>query len=157
MKQINVRLAKLRSRFPPPVILLIFVVGDCLTANPHFTFGLVTQVLSLAIAAVSLGVILTTVWHMHVSRTTLNPLQADKTTTLVTHGCYAWSRNPIYLGLTGVQLAVALWMGSLPGLIAVPFFMLAVARLHIDFEEFQLHKRFGAQWEHYAKQVRRWL
>ncbi|MCR9029191.1 isoprenylcysteine carboxylmethyltransferase family protein [Citrobacter amalonaticus] len=157
MKQINVRLAKLRSRFPPPVILLIFVVGDCLTANPHFTFGLVSQVLSLAIAAVSLGVILTTAWHMHVSRTTLNPLQADKTTMLVTHGCYAWSRNPIYLGLTGVQLAVALWMGSLPGLIAVPFFMLAVARLHIDFEEFQLHKRFGAQWEHYAKQVRRWL
>ncbi|HGV9227382.1 methyltransferase family protein [Citrobacter amalonaticus] len=157
MKQINVRLAKLRSRFPPPVILLIFVVGDCLTANPHFTFGLVTQVLSLAIAAVSLGVILTTAWHMHVSRTTLNPLQADKTTTLVTHGCYAWSRNPIYLGLTGVQLAVALWMGSLPGLIAVPFFMLAVARLHIDFEEFQLHKRFGVQWENYAKQVRRWL
>ena len=91
MKQINVRLAKLRSRFPPPVILLIFVVGDCLTANPRFTFGLVTQVLSLAIAAVSLGIILTTAWHMHVSRTTLNPLQADKTTTLVTHGCYAWS------------------------------------------------------------------
>ena len=135
MKQINVRLAKLRSRFPPPVILLIFVVGDCLTANPRFTFGLVTQVLSLAIAAVSLGIILTTAWHMHVSRTTLNPLQADKTTTLVTHGCYAWSRNPIYLGLTGVQFAVALWLGSLPGMIAVPLFMLAVARLHIDFEE----------------------
>ncbi|SUX66491.1 Putative protein-S-isoprenylcysteine methyltransferase [Citrobacter amalonaticus] len=127
MKQINVRLAKLRSRFPPPVILLIFVVGDCLTANPRFTFGLVTQVLSLAIAAVSLGIILTTAWHMHVSRTTLNPLQADKTTTLVTHGCYAWSRNPIYLGLIGVQFAVALWMGSLPGMIAVPLFMLAVA------------------------------
>ena len=146
MKQINVRLAKLRSRFPPPVILLIFVVGDCLTANPRFTFGLVTQVL-----------ILTTAWHMHVSRTTLTPLQADKTTTLVTHGCYAWSRNPIYLGLTGVQFAVALWMGSLPGMIAVPLFMLVVARLHIDFEEFELHKRFGAQWEHYTKQVRRWL
>lgn len=94
---------------------------------------------------------------MHVSRTTLNPLQADKTTTLVTHGCYAWSRNPIYLGLIGVQFAVALWMGSLPGMIAVPLFMLAVARLHIDFEEFELHKRFGAQWEHYTKQVRRWL
>lgn len=157
MKQINVRLAKLRSRFPPPVILLIFVVGDCLTANPRFTFGLVTQVLSLAIAAVSLGIILTTAWHMHVSRTTLNPLQADKTTTLVTHGCYAWSRNPIYLGLTGMQFAVALWMGSLPGMIAVPLFMLVVAWLHIDFEEFELHKRFGAQWEHYTKQVRRWL
>ncbi|HEM8610494.1 TPA: isoprenylcysteine carboxylmethyltransferase family protein [Citrobacter amalonaticus] len=153
----NVRLAKLRSRFPPPVILLIFVVGDCLTANPRFTFGLVTQVLSLAIAAVSLGIILTTAWHMHVSRTTLNPLQADKTTTLVTHGCYAWSRNPIYLGLTGMQFAVALWMGSLPGMIAVPLFMLVVAWLHIDFEEFELHKRFGAQWEHYTKQVRRWL
>ena len=157
MKPINARLEKLRSRFPPPVILLIFVVGDCLTANPRLTFGLVTRIPSLSIAALSLGVILTTAWHMHVNRTTLNPLQADKTTTLVTHGCYAWSRNPIYLGLTGVQLAVALWMGSLPGLIAVPLFMLAVARLHIDFEEYQLHKCFGAQWEDYAKQVRRWL
>lgn len=44
-----------------------------------------------------------------------------------------------------------------PGMIAVPLFMLVVARLHIDFEEFELHKRFGAQWEHYTKQVRRWL
>lgn len=157
MKHVNVRLEKLRSRFPPPVLLLIFVVGDCLTANPRFTFGLVTQVPSLVIAALSFGVILTTAWQMHVNRTTLNPLQADKTTTLLTRGCYAWSRNPIYLGLSGVQLAVALWMGSLPGVIAVPFFMLAVARLHIDFEEYQLHKRFGAQWEHYAKQARRWL
>lgn len=98
-----------------------------------------------------------TAWQMRMKRTTLNPLHAHKSTTLVTDGCYAWSRNPIYLGMSGIQLAFALYIGSLTGVLAVPVFMLAVARLHIDFEEEQLRKHFGLEWERYEQHVRRWL
>lgn len=48
-------------------------------------------------------------------------------------------------------------IGSLTGVLAVPVFMLAVARLHIDFEEEQLRKHFGLEWERYEQHVRRWL
>nr|WP_320406453.1 isoprenylcysteine carboxylmethyltransferase family protein [Escherichia coli] len=81
----------------------------------------------------------------------------DRTTKLVTVGCYAWSRNPIYLGMSGLQLSVALCFGSLVGILAVPLFMFVVARLHIHVEEVQLRKRFGLEWERYTQRVRRWL
>lgn len=150
-------LARMRRWLPPPVILLIFMAVDVLTANPHFVIAPVSHILGLAIAAVSLGFILFTAWQMHHHKTTLNPLHADKTTTLVTHGCYRFSRNPIYLGMSGLQLAAAIYLGSLPGVISLPIFMLSVARLHIHFEEAQLRKRFGQKWDRYAQRVRRWL
>ena len=150
-------LTKLRVWFPPPLILVLFLVADVLTASPRFTFGGVNIVISALLAGVSLLVILHTAWQMRMKRTTLNPLHAEKSTTLVTGGCYAWSRNPIYLGMSGLQLAFALYVGSLIGILVAPLFMLAVARLHIDFEEEQLRKHFGLEWKHYEQRVRRWL
>ncbi|XEI81717.1 isoprenylcysteine carboxylmethyltransferase family protein [Citrobacter portucalensis] len=150
-------LTKLRIWLPPPLILLLFLIADALTAIPRFTFGAVTIVISALLASVSLAMILHTAWQMRKKRTTLNPLHAEKSTTLVTDGCYAWSRNPIYLGMSGLQLAFALYVGSLIGILAAPLFMQVVARLHIDFEEEQLRKHFGPEWIRYEQRVRRWL
>lgn len=150
-------LTKLRVWLPPPLILILFLIADALTAIPRFTFGAVTIVISALLASASLAMILHTAWQMRKKRTTLNPLHAEKSTTLVTGGCYAWSRNPIYLGMSGLQLAFALYVGSLIGILVAPLFMLAVARLHIDFEEEQLRKHFGLEWKHYEQRVRRWL
>lgn len=150
-------LTKVRVWFPPPLILVLFLVMDALTATPRFTFGAVNIVISALLTSVSLWVILHTVWQMLMKRTTLNPLHTERTTTLVTEGCYAWSRNPIYLGMSGLQLAFAFYVGSLAGILAVPLFMLVIARLHIDFEEEQLRKHFGQEWERYEQRVRRWL
>ena len=150
-------LTKLRVWLPPPLILVLFLIADALTAIPRFTFGAVTIVISALLASVSLAMILHTAWQMRKKRTTLNPLHAEKSTTLVTGGCYAWSRNPIYLGMSGLQLAFALYVGSLIGILVAPLFMLAVARLHIDFEEEQLRKHFGLEWKRYEQRVRRWL
>ena len=150
-------LTKLRVWLPPPLILLLFLIADALTAIPRFTFGAVTIVISALLASVSLAMILHTAWQMRKKRTTLNPRHAEKSTTLVTGGCYAWSRNPIYLGMSGLQLAFALYVGSLIGILAAPLFILVVARLHIDFEEEQLRKHFGLEWKRYEQRVRRWL
>jgi protein-S-isoprenylcysteine O-methyltransferase Ste14 len=54
-------------------------------------------------------------------------------------------------------VSFALYVGSLIGILVAPLFMLAVARLHIDFEEEQLRKHFGLEWKHYEQRVRRWL
>lgn len=115
-------LTKLRVWLPPPLILLLFLIADALTAIPRFTFGAVTIVISALLASVSLAMILHTAWQMRKKRTTLNPLHAEKSTTLVTGGCYAWSRNPIYLGMSGLQLAFSLYVGSLIGILAAPLF-----------------------------------
>jgi protein-S-isoprenylcysteine O-methyltransferase Ste14 len=126
---------RLRVWFPPPLILLLFFVTDVLTAIPRFTFDIVNIVLSVLLTGVCITMILHTAWQMSTNGTTLNPLHPDRTTKLVTVGCYAWSRNPIYLGMSGLQLSVALCFGSLVGILAVPLFMFVVARLHIHVEE----------------------
>ena len=46
---------------------------------------------------------------------------------------------------------------SLVGVLVVSLIMLAVARLHIDFEEEQLRIHFGLEWEHYELRVCRRL
>ena len=148
---------RLRVWFPPPLILLLFFVTDVLTAIPRFTFDIVNIVLSVLLTGVCITMILHTAWQMSTNGTTLNPLHPDRTTKLVTVGCYAWSRNTIYLGMSGLQLSVALCFGSLVGILAVPLFMFVVARLHIHVEEVQLRKRFGLEWERYTQRVRRWL
>lgn len=47
-------LTKLRVWFPPPLILVLFLVADVLTASPRFTFGGVNIVISALLAGVSL-------------------------------------------------------------------------------------------------------
>ena len=88
-------LTRFRVWFPPPLILLLFFVTDVVTAIPRFTFDNVNMGLSVLLTCVCITMILHTAWQMSMKRTTLNPLHADRTTTLVTGGCYAWSRNPI--------------------------------------------------------------
>lgn len=94
---------------------------------------------------------------MRERRTTLSPLHAEKSTTLITGGCYALGRNLIYLGMSGLQLTFAFYVDSLVGMLAVPLPMLVIARSHTDSEEEQLWKHFGPEWIRYEQRVRRRL
>lgn len=79
------------------------------------------------------------------------------TTTIVAHGPYRFTRNPIYLammlGLIGLAIAFDdLWLLAL----LIPFFLVirhgVVAR-----EEAYLTRRFGEGYVAYCAHVRRWL
>jgi protein-S-isoprenylcysteine O-methyltransferase Ste14 len=76
---------------------------------------------------------------------------------LVTGGVFAFTRNPMYLGMTLICLAAALWFGRLPMLLA-PVAMFAVANTaFIPFEEAKMRRQFGEAFDAYCKRVRRWL
>ena len=77
--------------------------------------------------------------------------------TIVTTGPYRFSRNPMYVGMTVVYVAVSLLMGSWWPLFAVPLIVVAVNRLVIAREETYLRRRFGAAYEDFCRRVRRWL
>lgn len=72
---------------------------------------------------------------------------------LVETGPYAYTRNPMLFGLLFILLSIALYIQSISGLILIP--VLAVtALLYIRaFEEPQLRKRFGREYEEYRKSV----
>ena len=75
------------------------------------------------------------------------------TQVLVTTGPYAYSRNPMVLGLLFLLLGVALLEGSISGLVMVPALGIMFAVYIVFFEEKGLKKRFGADYEKYKNNV----
>jgi protein-S-isoprenylcysteine O-methyltransferase Ste14 len=76
---------------------------------------------------------------------------------LVTHGPYRLTRNPMYLSLLCLYLAVALWFGIVWALVLVPLVVAAVQRLAIAKEERYLELKFGEVYRQYRTRVRRWI
>ena len=76
---------------------------------------------------------------------------------LVTRGPFRFSRNPMYLGLLLALAALGLWLQSLSALLLTPLFVLVINRCNILPEERRLRDSFGAAYETYLTQTRRWL
>lgn len=91
------------------------------------------------------------------SGTTLDPLQPDQAAVLVTSGANAITRNPIYVGLTGLLLAHAAWRGSWAALLPVVGFVAFIDRTQIRVEEAALFEKFGAAYEAYQADSPRWV
>jgi protein-S-isoprenylcysteine O-methyltransferase Ste14 len=89
--------------------------------------------------------------------TTLEPMHPDKATVLVTTGSNAISRNPMYVGLTGLLVAHALWHRSWTAVAPVAAFVTVIDRLQIEAEESALLARFGSEYEVYRAATPRWL
>ena len=82
---------------------------------------------------------------------------AEANSGLITGGPYAFSRNPMYLGLVIIALGAAIWAGLWPMLAAPVAVFLTANFVHIPFEEAKLRRQFGPAFDAYARRVRRWL
>ncbi|HLT92892.1 MAG TPA: isoprenylcysteine carboxylmethyltransferase family protein [Woeseiaceae bacterium] len=81
----------------------------------------------------------------------------DESTALIEDGLYAFSRNPIYLGMIVLVLGVAVWLGSATPFVA-PVLLWAILRFRfIPVEEAMLERTFGERYRAYKARVRRWL
>lgn len=76
---------------------------------------------------------------------------------LVCDGPFRFSRNPMYVGVLVSVLGLALWIGTVPMYVAVPFTFMIFNFFHIPREERMLHETFSEQYLAYSKDVRRWL
>lgn len=125
-----------------PLVLVVFA-GQWIIALIFALFGA-----QLAIASVR---------ALHDNETTVNPLQPDTTSALVTSGVFRLSRNPIYLGFLSALIGFAIWLGALTSILVLPFFVWYMNRFQIRPEEAALRARFGEEFEQYISQVRRWI
>ena len=78
-------------------------------------------------------------------------------TTLVTHGFYRFTRNPMYLGLTLAYIGLAAVLDTAWPLILLPFVLWGLISTVIKKEEEYLEQRFGDEYREYKKRVRRWV
>jgi protein-S-isoprenylcysteine O-methyltransferase Ste14 len=89
--------------------------------------------------------------------TTIDPVRIDRASALVTGGIYRATRNPMYVSLTLLLVAWALWLGGWWAWAGPVALVLWLDRFQIRPEERAMEARFGAAYLRYKAQVRRWL
>jgi protein-S-isoprenylcysteine O-methyltransferase Ste14 len=79
------------------------------------------------------------------------------TTAIVRSGPYRFSRNPIYLAFSLLQLGLSLWVNSLALLITLVPAVALMSLIVIPREERYLEEQFPSEYLPYKASVRRWL
>lgn len=114
------------------------------------------QYTALVLFTIGLGILLYCIGLFAVKgKGTLSP--ADETKHLVVSGLYQYSRNPMYIGVTAMLVAEALFFSSASLWIYTAFVFLCFNLFIMLHEEPRLKRDFGAEYEHYRESVRRWL
>ena len=89
--------------------------------------------------------------------TTVHPGSPEHASVLVTDRIYQYTRNPMYLALTGALVTNAAWLGSVRSVLPIPAFTSILTAVQILPEEHALQERFGPTYAQYRRQVPRWL
>jgi len=150
----------LELRIPP--LLLTFIIACVMAGVAYATSPLSVEAIALRwIGSVTVlagvAVCLSGVMAFRAARTTVDPTKPGNATALVRGGIYGWTRNPMYLGFFLVLAGLALMLGSWIALVLAAGFIPYMNRFQIGPEERVLSGLFGAEFDAFRRDVRRWL
>jgi len=147
-----------RVPLPPPILYAVAIgLGLWLERPlpwplPGGTLRFWSGVVLIALAVALFGLCLR---ELRRHQTTINPHRAASN--LVETGPFRFSRNPIYVSLTVLQVGVGLLASSTWVLLMLLWVLPLMQRLVIAREEEHLRWRFGSEYVDYSARVRRWL
>jgi len=150
----------LELKLPPLALGFLVAVGMWLLARstPALVLSLPGRgAIAALLAGIGFAIAAAGIVEFGRARTTVNPMNPEAATAMVTSGIYRFSRNPMYLGFL---FALAGWAAYLSHLLAVavlPVFVAYMNRFQIIPEERALAAKFGRQFEDYRRSARRWL
>lgn len=116
--------------------------------RPADAFGFATTVAGGALATWALVTFL---------RTRTTPIPNRPARALVTGGPYRFSRNPMYVGISGVLAGLALIWNTLWLVAVLPPVWLVLTRFVIEHEEAYLTRKFGDDYRAFLSRTRRWI
>lgn len=147
-------------KFPPPLLFLIGLVAGLLLQwwRPMRVSAMQQQwILWLGITVVVSGFALAALSIRTFRRARVSVLPNRPARSVVTHGVYSYSRNPIYLGFCLIYVGVALMTGAVWAVVLLPVVLWVLTRTVIRKEEAHLRERFPEEYAAYCQRVRRWL
>ncbi|MGE3930779.1 MAG: isoprenylcysteine carboxylmethyltransferase family protein [Hyphomonadaceae bacterium] len=144
---------------PPPLWMLLLIAATYALAQftPLQDLPVLRhQPAAALVTALALTMLIAAIVQFRRADTQLLP-NSPENNALVTGGVFNLTRNPMYLGMTLICLAAALWYGH-SIMLATPVLMFAVANwAFIPFEEAKMRRQFGEAFDAYTKRVRRWI
>ena len=146
------------NKIPPPFIAagntFLFYLSTLLI--PSFEF-IGQGILGILIGLEGIVIIFLSIRLFRKHQTTINPFKAHETSRLITSGIYSFTRNPMYLGLSSIQVAFGIYLGAYVSIFLIPSFIIYITHKQIIYEEQILEKKFGDKYINYLKSVRRWI
>jgi len=141
---------------PPFVYLAAILVGSALQIVWPLSFlpsG--TAPLGAVVIAAAAALFVTSVRQFRAAGT---PVPGDSpSTAVVESGPYRFSRNPIYVAFSLLQLGLATWADSVWLLATLGAAVAVMALVVIPREERYMARRFGDRYLDYRRRVRRWM
>ena len=148
----------MKTKIPPPIIALTCIVLNYLSTyliNP-IKFANI-EIIGILILLVGLVTAMLAIFLFKKVKTTVNPINPEEATTLVTTGIFSVTRNPMYLGLFFVICSTVFFFGSWCGIIILTLFVWYINKFQIIPEEEAMEKLFGDKYNEYRQNVRRWI
>jgi protein-S-isoprenylcysteine O-methyltransferase Ste14 len=145
--------------FPPPLVFLIaIVVGYLLqrltvplgvgSSTSMRTFGVAVAVAGVAVGGSAIALF---------RRTGQDPTPWKPSPSMIGQGAYRFSRNPMYIGMTLVQLGVGIVMNNLWIVLLALIALGVVHFIAVLPEERYLSGRFGVEYDKYRSRDRRYF
>ncbi|MDA0118778.1 methyltransferase family protein [Vibrio sp. T11.5] len=151
---------KLERKIPP--VALFILLGVVMNHVGHefrtFSLGLPAPWFVLfACFMIAVVVGLGGVYEFRKANTTVNPIKVKDAAQVVDTGVFAYSRNPMYLGLFLLLFGLAYWLQNVLCVALAFVFVFYMNRFQIRPEERALEELFGAAYLDYKQRVRRWI
>ena len=139
---------KLECKLPPVALFVILavVINRVAIEFVSFQVALPFHNIFAGLSVLFSGFVgLAGVYEFKRAKTTVNPVHINKASTVVDSGIFAYSRNPMYLGLLILLFGFAYWLQNLLALGVPLLFVLYMNRFQIRPEERALEKLFGGR------------
>lgn len=144
--------------YPPPLIFGAgFLAGYALQLVVRLSLPAWPPGRPVGWTLVALGVVLMGSAVVTFRRAGTTPNPTKPATTVVVHGPYRFTRNPMYLGWVMVYLGAVLLTHWIWPLVLLPLVVFLVRTRVIAREEAYLERAFGDAYRAYRARVRRWL
>ena len=148
-------------QYPPPVLFVISCLSGVVIES-QYPLPLTTLVeipglilVGCVSAGLGTGLLLWGLLTFRRARTAVYPNKPAKT--LVVHGPFQFTRNPMYVALTLISLGVSLLADNVWMLMLLPVTLATLTFFVIQREEAYLAGEFEEHWAEYSRRVRRWL
>ena len=148
----------MNNKIPPPIVAFICGLAIYLSKsffNQFYNFN--NNIISLFLVILGLAIFLSAIKSFRRQKTTVNPLKPRQASSLVTSGIFKFSRNPMYLGMLIILLAVSFKFNLIGGMLTSLFFYIFITRFQILPEEAAMNELFGNEFIVYSNKTRRWI
>ena len=148
----------MNNKIPPPIVTLAFGLMIYFSRNifPDIN-NIIFYILSLFFIILGPFILISAVRSFKAEQTTINPININNASSLVISGVFNYSRNPMYLGMVFILLALSFRFNLVGGILFTSIFIMYITKFQIIPEEAAMKSIFGEDFNKYKNKTRRWI